>query len=329
MARTLNPEALLPLLRTLSDGAWHSGERLAADAGITRAALSKRVHRLLDLGLEIETQPGRGCRLVQALDLLEPDLIRGHLPAAWQDHLGLQVLCSTDSTNARLVEADIAADPQALLAEHQTRGRGRQGRAWHSPFGANLYLSLAWTFPQWPPQLTALSLAAGVVVAEALDALELPAVHLKWPNDLWHKDAKLGGILIEQRGEAGGACRVVLGLGLNVSMQAATDAQISQVWTSLAEAVAGRPPSRNLLAAQVLGRWCDLLQRFSHEGFGPFVAGWRARDLTRNRAVRIEQDATEIHGIARGVDDDGALLLDVDGERRRILSGDLRLRLTP
>lgn len=326
MARALNPDSLLPLLRTLCDGAWHSGARLAREAGVTRAALSKRVHRLLDLGLEIETQPGRGCRLVQPLDLLEPDLVRGALAPAWQDRLALRVLASTDSTNTRLIESDPAHDPQALLAEHQTRGRGRQGRAWHSPFGTNLYLSLAWSFAQWPPQLTALSLAAGVAVAEALEALGVADVQLKWPNDLWRHEAKLGGILIEQRGEAGGACRVVLGLGLNVSMRTATEAQISQPWTSLAEALSGRAPSRNLLAAKLLERWCAMLERFADEGFAPFLPGWRARDLTRNRAVRVEQDAQEIEGIARGVDDDGGLLLDVAGARRRILSGDVRLR---
>lgn len=329
MARLTNHDSLLPLLRTLSDGAWHSGTRLAEAAGISRAALSKRIHRLLDLGLEIETLPGRGCRLVEPLELLDADLIRGDLPSEWQQRLALQVQASTDSTNSQLVEADAAGDPQALLAEHQTRGRGRQGRVWHSPFGTNLYLSLAWTFPQWPPQLTALSLAAGVAVAEALESLGAAQIRLKWPNDIWWQDAKLGGILIEQRGEAGGACRMVLGLGLNISMRSATDAQISQAWTSLAEALPGQRLSRNRIAAHVLAHWCAMLDSFSKTGFDPYLPRWRERDLTRNRAVHLEQDAEQLLGIARGVDDDGALLMDVDGERRRILSGDVRLRPAP
>lgn len=329
MARLKNADTLLPLLRTLSDGAWHSGTRLADAAGITRAALSKRIHRLLDLGLEIETQPGRGCRLVQPLDLLDVDLLRGELPSTWQRRLEIQVLASTDSTNSQLVEADASRDPQALLAEHQSRGRGRQGRVWHSPFGTNLYLSLAWTFPKWPPQLTALSLAAGVAVAEALEAMGAVQVQLKWPNDIWWRDAKLGGILIEQRGEAGGACRVVLGLGLNVSMRAATDAQISQAWTSMAQVLPGQLLSRNRIAARVLEHWCAMLDEFGQVGFGRCLPRWRDRDLTRNCAVQLEQDSESVHGIARGVDDDGALLIDVDGERRRILSGDVRLRPAP
>jgi BirA family biotin operon repressor/biotin-[acetyl-CoA-carboxylase] ligase len=327
MARTLTEEQLLPLLRTLADGGWHSGEALAADAGITRAALSKRVQKLLAWGLPVETQPGRGCRLVQPLELLDADLIRGALPAAARTRLRVRVLAGTDSTNTRLLEASGADDPQALLAEHQTGGRGRHGRSWHSPFGANLYLSLAWTFAQWPSTLTALPLATGVATAQALEPLGLADLKLKWPNDLWLRDSKLGGILIEQRGEAGGSCRVVIGLGLNVAMRSATTAQIAGAWTSLAEAL-GAAPSRNAIAARILEHWLAMLDRFAAEGFAPFEPAFRALDALRGRAVNVQLPAGAARGIARGVDDTGALLVDVDGQRQRILSGDVALRTT-
>jgi BirA family transcriptional regulator, biotin operon repressor / biotin---[acetyl-CoA-carboxylase] ligase len=333
MARPLNEEQLLPLLRTLADGAWHSGETLAQEAGITRAGLSKRLQKLMQWNLEIETQPGRGCRLAHPLELLDADLIRGALPPAWQGGLGVRVLAGTDSTNTQLLAADAADDPQALLAEHQSAGRGRHGRSWHSPFGTNLYLSLAWTFPQWPPGLTALPLATGVATAEALAELELPGLRLKWPNDLWCGDAKLGGILIEQRGESGGACRVVIGLGLNVAMRSATTAHIGQPWTTLAEALRKVPsrgiPSRNQLAGRILAHWAAMLQRFARDGFAPFEPRWRALDLLRNRAVLLALPDGELDGIARGVDEAGALLVDVGEARRRILSGEVSLRVTP
>lgn len=330
MARALSEAQLLPLLRTLADGAWHSGEALAAEAGVTRAALSKRVQKLLAWGLEIETQPGRGCRLVRPLELLDADVIRGALPPAAQARLNVTVLPGTDSTNTQLMNAGGADDPQALLAEHQTGGRGRHGRSWHSPFGSNLYLSLGWTFAQWPAPLTALPLATGVATAAALEPLGLPDLRLKWPNDLWHRDAKLGGILIEQRGEAGGPCRVVIGLGLNVAMRSATSAEISQPWTSLAEALgqAAAAPSRNALAARILGHWVAMLDRYAAEGFAPFEAQWRALDLMRGRAVTVHLPDGEARGIARGVDEAGALLVDAGGERRRILSGEVALRAT-
>lgn len=337
MARPLNEEQLLPLLRTLADGGWHSGEALARDAGITRAGLSKRLQKLMQWGLEIETQPGRGCRLVHPLELLDADLIRGALPSSLQGRLAVRVLAGTDSTNTQLLNADPlqthpgaggTGDPQALLAEHQSAGRGRHGRAWHSPFGTNLYLSLAWSFAQWPTALTALPLATGVATAGALAELDLPELRLKWPNDLWCRGTKLGGILIEQRGEAGGACRVVIGLGLNVAMRSATTAHIGQPWTSLAEAL-GRSPSRNALAARILAAWVGMLERFATEGFAPFEPGFRALDLLRNRAVMLQLAEGELAGIARGVDESGALLVDAGETRRRILSGDVSLRVTP
>lgn len=328
MARSLNEAQLLPLLRTLADGGWHSGEALAREAGITRAGLSKRLQKLMQWGLEIETQPGRGCHLVHPLELLDADLIRGALPQPLQARLALRVLAGTDSTNTQLMDADAADDPQALLAEHQSAGRGRHGRSWHSPFGTNLYLSLAWTFPQWPAALTALPLATGVATAEALAELKLPELRLKWPNDLWCGDAKLGGILIEQRGESGGACRVVIGLGLNVAMRSATTAHIGQAWTTLAEQL-GRTPSRNALAGRILAQWVAMLERFAQDGFAPFEPGFRARDLLRNRAVVLALPDGALAGIARGVDEAGALLVDTGETRRRILSGEVSLKATP
>lgn len=325
MARTLSGGQLLPLLRTLADGAWHSGEALAQDAGITRAALSKRVQRLLEWGLEIETQPGRGCRLVHPLELLDADVIRGRLGADARTQLRLQVLPATDSTNTQLMNAPGANDPQALLAEYQSGGRGRHGRSWHSPFGTNLYLSLAWTFDAWPAALTALPLATGVATAQALAPLELPGLRLKWPNDLWHGESKLGGILIEQRGETGGPCRVVIGLGLNVAMRTATSAEIAHPWTSLAEAL-GKAPSRNALAAAILEQWLAMLARFATDGFAPFEPGFRSLDVMRGRSVVVQLPGGECRGIARGVDESGALLVDANGERRRILSGEVALR---
>jgi BirA family biotin operon repressor/biotin-[acetyl-CoA-carboxylase] ligase len=331
MARSLNEEQLLPLLRTLADGGWHSGEALAREAGITRAGLSKRIQRLMQWGLEIETQPGRGCHLVHPLELLDADLIRGGLPPGLQGRVKVEVRAGTDSTNTQLLEADPADDPQALLAEHQSAGRGRHGRSWHSPFGANLYLSLGWSFAQWPAALTALSLATGVATAEALAELNLPQLRLKWPNDLWIGEAKLGGILIEQRGEAGGACRVVIGLGLNVAMRSATTAHIGAPWTTLAEqpGASAAPPSRNALAARILAQWVAMLERFAREGFAPFEPAFRALDLLRNRGVTLALPEGELSGIARGVDESGALLVDEGSTRRRILSGEVSLRVTP
>jgi BirA family biotin operon repressor/biotin-[acetyl-CoA-carboxylase] ligase len=309
------------LLDTLADGAWHSGEALAAVAGITRAGLAKRVDKLRELGLDVEARQGLGYRLAQPLEKLGAATLQAGAPAGMR----VEVVDSTDSTNRQMIDADAAHDPQALFAEYQTAGRGRRGRAWCSPYGANVYLSLAWSFAAWPPQLTALPLSVGVACAQALRDVGLQRVQLKWPNDLWADRRKLGGILIEHRGEAGGACRVVVGIGINVAMSGAQADGIDQAWISLNEAIGGTA-SRNALAAALLRRLHGVLSRFEYEGFAPFADQWSALDLTRDQPVQIS-GAVPINGIARGVDEIGALIIEVDGERKPVHSGDVSLRL--
>jgi BirA family biotin operon repressor/biotin-[acetyl-CoA-carboxylase] ligase len=325
MAAALTAEELLPLIDRLADGVWHSGEALAEQSRISRAALAKRMDKLRDWGLAVEARQGLGYRLAQPLERLNASAIQRELSELARAQLRqLNVLAITDSTNERLLAADAALDPQVLLAEYQSSGRGRRGREWVSPFGANLYLSLAWTFPHWPPQLTALPLAVGVACARALGAP--PQLALKWPNDLWIAGRKLGGILIEQRGEAGGACRVVIGVGLNLTMRAEQSAGITQPWISLAEAL-GQTPLRNELAAALITQLVRMLKEFSERGFSPFRAEWNRLDLTRDQEVRIDGYAGSTFGVARGVDESGALKLESEGQVQRVLSGDISLRL--
>lgn len=330
MARPLSEDELLRLIDALAPGEWQSGEVLAAEAGVTRAALAKRVTHLREWGLQVDAEAGRGYRLAQPLQRLDAARIRAALPAIARDRLrSVEVLARTDSTNQRLLEADAAQDPQALFAELQTAGRGRRGREWRSPFGANLYLSLGWSFPAWPPQLSALSLAVGVACARALRRAGLQQVMLKWPNDLRVGDDKLGGILIEQRGEAGGACRVVIGIGINVSMSAEQAGVLGQPWTSLQAALASserKLPERNAVAASLLAELVAALTEFESAGFASFVADWSTLDATANQPVRIEGGGEPLQGIARGVDAQGALIVEAQGRRHHIHAGEVSLR---
>ncbi len=332
MARTLGEAEVLHLIDALAAGEWQSGEALAAQAGITRAALAKRVEHLREWGMVVETQPGLGYRLQRPLDRLDVAQLRGMLaPATRECMRALDVLVRTDSTNQRLLDADPASDPQALFAELQTSGRGRRGRVWRSPFGANLYFSLAWTFPAWPPQLGTASLAVGIVCAKVLRALGVGAVMLKWPNDLRVGDAKLGGILIEQRGEAGGTCRLVIGIGINVAMTSEQAGVLDQAWTSVHREmvrVGCVPVSRNALAAALLDALVAMLVRFEHEGFAPFVADWPGFDATMNRPVRMLGIEPSLEGIARGIDASGALIVEADGQRHHLHAGEVSLRLS-
>lgn len=331
MTRALEDAELLPLADALADAGWHSGEALAAAAGVSRAALAKRIAHLEDWGLDIEARAGLGYRLATPLARLDAAIIRAALGAGTRARLrAVDVALRVDSTNQRLLEAPAAHDPQALFAEAQTAGRGRRGRDWRSPFGANLYLSLAWSFAGWPPQLGTLPLAVGVACARALAAAGVPGIGLKWPNDLRVGDAKLGGILIEQRGEFGGACRVVIGIGLNVAMSAQQAGAITQEWTSVQAVLGDATPARNALAACLLDALVEALAEFEQRGFSSFIADWSRLDLAAGHRVRIEGAGSLLEGEACGIDEQGALIVQTsDGQRHHLHAGEVSLRLGP
>jgi BirA family biotin operon repressor/biotin-[acetyl-CoA-carboxylase] ligase len=215
-----------------------------------------------------------------------------------------------------------------LFAESQTAGRGRRGRDWVSPFGSNLYGSMAFTFAAWPARFTTLPLAVAVAVARVVDQAGVASVGIKWPNDLVVGGRKLAGILIEPRGEAGGPCRVVVGVGLNLAMSAAQASAVTQPWIGLGEALAGRaPPSRNALAAALLGELHSALTHFAHHGFAPFAAEWKRRDVLAGQPVRVEGGAP-LQGVAGGVDADGGLIIETDAGRQVVHAGDVSVRRT-
>ena len=138
-----------------------------------------------------------------------------------------------------------------------------------------------------PAQLTALPLAVGVVCAQRLRALGAAAVKVKWPNDLVAGGRKLAGILIEHRGEGGGSCRVVVGIGLNLALQAQQASDIAQPWVNLPELL-DAVPSRNAVAADLLGALATLLADYPRRGFAPHAQAWEELDATRERAVKVQ-----------------------------------------
>jgi BirA family biotin operon repressor/biotin-[acetyl-CoA-carboxylase] ligase len=261
------------------------------------------------------------------LELLDRRRILACLPGEARAHLHeLVVLGEIDSTNRYLMDRarQGASEVWACMAERQTEGRGRRGRAWVSPFGGNLYLSVLKRFAASPEHLQGLSLAMGVAVAGALESVGVEGVELKWPNDLLLGGSKLAGVLLEMISEPRGPSRVVIGIGINVRMPEAARAHIDQPWADLASA--GVDPGRNRLAAVVLAEILRALKRFDTSGFEPFRAEWQTRDAMGDRPVVLESADSRIHGYVRGVDPTGALLLEVDGDVRRVLAGDISLR---
>jgi BirA family biotin operon repressor/biotin-[acetyl-CoA-carboxylase] ligase len=324
-------DALLALLAT---GEVRSGEALAASLGMTRAAVWKQIESLRRLGVEVDAVSGRGYRLAEPLELLDEDRIgRGLTGGARERLASLELLRSVDSTNARLLAAGPPPPGRARLciAEYQTAGRGRRGRKWVAPLGAGLCLSVAWRFVTPPPQLGALGLALGAGVAQVLHGLGLHAIRLKWPNDLVAGGAKLGGILTELQGEVDGPAHVVAGIGINVALPAAARAEIAVDGNPLVTdlrslAEGGQAPGRNALAAAVASALVETLARFESGGFAAFRAAWSELDALAGAEVVVRSGERTQSGRARGVDHDGALLLESAGRIERVVAGEASLR---
>ncbi len=320
----------IELLRLLADGAWHSGEELAARLSVSRAAVWKRLQQLDEWGIAAEALQGRGYRLAAPVDLLDADDLQARLPQDARARLRrLEVYESLESTNDRLLTVEDLQPGRfdACLAEFQIAGRGRRGRSWVAPFASGLCLSVGWSYRDAPAALSALSLATGVAVLRALARLGIAGFALKWPNDIVRADRKLGGILIDLRGEAAGPAYVVVGVGINVQLPAATRAQLAKEGVDAVDlASLGAPPSRNALAAALITELSAALGEYGARGLAAFAEEWQAADALAGRTVAVLQGGQTLEGRARGVDADGALLLDVAGVPRRIHSGEVSVR---
>ena len=325
----LEPPRLLVLL---ADGQLHSGQWLAQELHVSRAAVWKGVERLRTLGVDVQAQARRGYRLPGPVELLDARRVRAQLDVARRTQLrDVELLFAVDSTNTRLLAA--AAPPSGradvCVSELQHAGRGRRGRAWMAPFAQGLCMSVGWSFSDGARALPGLSLGVGVAVARALARAGAVGVALKWPNDIVLRDRKLGGILIELRAEASGPAHVVIGIGINVALSSASRAAIQASGVAVA-AVADackKAPSRNLVAGAILDEVLSMLAQFEADGFGSVHDAWTSLDALNGRSAQIVTGDRTIAGTARGVDIEGALLLETDGRVQRFVSGEASLRL--
>ena len=320
------------LLMLLADGRLHSGEWLARELGVSRAAVWKGIERLRLRGIEVDALPRRGYALPGAVELLDAARIRKEIAGLRAPRLrSLDLRFDVDSTNTRLLAS--APPPygcaDVMLSELQHAGRGRRGRHWVAPFGGSLALSLGWSFSDASKASPSLSLCVGVAVARALARAGAVGIRLKWPNDIWLGDRKVGGVLIELRAEASGAAHVVIGVGLNVSLSPAVRERIeaSGVRVAAVADACNESPSRNFVAGAIIAELLSMLEEFERDGFAAFRETWSALDALRDRPAQVLLGDAIFSGTARGVDALGVLQLERDGRVQEFVSGEVSLRL--
>ena len=233
------------------------------------------------------------------------------------------VFAQIDSTNGYVMAQARNAAPSGTVcfAQSQSAGKGRQGRQWISPQGANIYGSFLWHFSDIST-LNGLSLAIGVGVVRVLKKYGV-TVNLKWPNDIYCDAKKLGGILIEVTACADGRNAAVIGLGLNVNLPPNIDG-ITQAYTDLQRIAPTVTFSRNTLIAHLLNELLPLTATFEAQGLAAYVDEWRSYDCLLGKSVTVYAGKQAIHGTVQGIDDNGLLKLQhANGEESVFASGEV------
>ncbi|MBG2804192.1 bifunctional biotin--[acetyl-CoA-carboxylase] ligase/biotin operon repressor BirA [Proteus sp. WDL240414] len=313
------PTPLL-LIELLADGNIHSGEQLGESLGMTRAGINKHIQTLRSWGIDVQTVAGKGYQLDAPMNLLNVDSVNKNIkgePAS--------VIPVIDSTNQYLIQRiSELKSGDVCIAEYQSAGRGRRGRQWISPFGRNLYLSMYWKLDQGPAAAIGLSLVVGVIMAEVLQKLGADGVKVKWPNDLYLNDKKLSGILVELTGKTGDVAHIVTGIGINIAMSKNQNEAINQQWINLEQV--GIKIDRNELACEITNALRDAFVQFEKQGLSVFIERWKRLDNFMDRRVKLIIGEKEIFGIAKGINDQGALLLEQDGKIIPYIGGEISLR---
>ena len=313
------------LIALLADGEFHSGEKLGDQLDISRAAVWKQLQKLENLGVAVESVKGLGYRIPGGIDLLRKDAILAAMGPA-KNVCRLTLLSDAVSTNDWVKAQAGSWHGITCLAERQTGGRGRRGRVWVSPYGRNLYLSMGWQFEGGAAALEGLSLAVGVAVCQALGGFEAHrGIALKWPNDILLDGRKLAGVLVEMQGDPVGTCQVVVGIGVNYGMSATEGKAIDQPW---ADGRTVTTVGRSRLAGDLIRELVAALTRFSEHGFAAFREDWSGHDVTRDKPVTVTMVNRSVEGVARGINDTGALLVETAGGTETFHGGEVSLRVT-
>ena len=308
------------LLDLLADGQFHTGPKLAACLGISRAAINLQVQNARSRGITVESVPSKGYRLPGGADWLNLSKLSGALRRSYPG-IDVQLHASIPSTNELLLQQSSGwPDRQVVFAEHQTAGRGRRGRTWVSSWGHNLFFSFAIIYQDGIPE--ALSLRVGVGLADLLYRSGVTGIGLKWPNDLWVADHKCGGILVEVQGDPMGHCRAVIGVGLNLLTPTAVAGQIDQPFGDLRHLGLKPEIHRTLLAGRAARAVIQSAEAESEHWQADF-ARW---DCLRDRHVSAIGVHQTWQGRAVGVESDGGLRLATEQGVQVFRSGEVSVR---
>lgn len=315
---------LVKISELLSNQQCHDRNSIGQALNITRTAVWKAINKLKKYQIKINSLKGKGYSMPEPLLLLDYSKIFKHFSA---DKIDLDILESVSSTNDYLQNVKSNKPIKICLAEHQSQGRGRLNREWHSPFGKNIYLSCSYPFHKDVSSLAGLSLVISLALIKTLNQYGIGEnLYVKWPNDIFYDGKKLAGILVELHAETHGTCYAIIGIGINVNMSNDENAAITQPWSSLNN-ILNRYVDRNDLSVQIIKNLLDYLNKFDHHGLSIFVNEWMKADYLMNQKIILRTLSHSIEGVAKGINHQGHLLVKLeDGLIKPFSSGDASVR---
>ncbi len=261
------------------------------------------------------------------MDLLDDDKIREAISDPHSSLLdSMEIFSEIGSTSTYLLEQPCPSPGRfrVALAEHQSAGRGQFERTWHSTPSSGICMSVSYTFATRPRDFASLTLAIGASLADVLTDLGVHGIGLKWPNDIVVAEGKVGGILTEVQPTNTAGVTVVVGIGLNVELDNADKMPDIGRATGIASCC-DQLPGRSTISAMVITGLLNAITTFEAEGFAPFFDTWRRFDWLRGQRISVKLPDELIPGVAQGIDVDGALILETEAGKRRIVSGSVRL----
>ena len=318
----------LAILNALNQGGFVSGQALGEQLGISRAAISKHVQSLQDMGLDIFKVTGKGYRLNNYAGLLNQSKIQQHYTALGAQTASVEVHPIIDSTNSELMrriqsKTELESGT-VIVAEMQQAGRGRRGRVWQSPFGANLYYSYFWRLDDGIQAAMGVSIAVGLAVYDAIKALYSIEAELKWPNDIYLNKQKLAGVLVELDGQPQGPCQLVIGIGINLQMPQSFSQHIDQAWTDLSQHA--QQLDKNQLVASLTYYLEQRLVQYRQTGLHAMYEQWNSLNAFAGECVELNTGHRSWRGICEGIDPQGGIRIRQDGEVKSYYGGEVSLR---
>lgn len=317
---------ILQLLKDCRED-YISGEEIATRLQVSRTAIWKHIKALRDSGYIIESSPRNGYKLLNAPDLLSIAELIPQLNTKFLGH-ELHYFDVIDSTNTKAKELATknCADGTVVIADYQTQGRGRLARSFFSPKSMGIYASVVLRPAFLPPDAPKCTLMAAVAIAQAIEEVTKIRVGIKWPNDLLYQGHKIAGILTEMNAEMDKINYIIVGFGININQKLEDiPEELQSIMSSLAM-ISGEELSRQKILISILQHLEQLYIISQEQGFSSILDIWRKYAITLNQEIKVLAPNETYVGIAMDIDDDGALLVQVNGQIKRVLAGDVSIR---